>query len=118
MPTINEGNRLGDLIVREWDELHNREAVLLLAGTSYVQGALIKLSAPAVPQTAELWTGTGTLYGVLAAATNATAANVPAAVIARGPTVLATQGLSLGAATLAQATTALNGLGISLRSKA
>lgn len=94
MPTLVKGPTLGDLVKYEAYPAYNREVITLLAGTSYPLGAVLgkvtatgkhRLSPNALVAGAE---GAETASAVLVEAVDATAADKPGVVVARGPVML------------------------------
>ncbi len=94
MAVLTKGPTLGDLVKWEVYPAYTREVITLLAGTSYPLGAVLgkitasgkhRLSPAAVVAGAE---GAETAVAVLVEAVDATAADKPGVVVARGPVLL------------------------------
>ena len=90
---------LGDLIKRESDPDYTRETVTLKAGTAYPLGAVLgRITATGVYAFSPAASTTGIegaeiANAVLIEAVDATAADTPALVIARGPLIVADRAL-------------------------
>lgn len=90
MPTYEEPSRLSDVLKREWEALYNRESVTL-TGSDFAIGAVVnqlatgKWSAYTTPA-ADADTP---VLGVVLFATDASAEDAKATILARGPAVVA-----------------------------
>jgi hypothetical protein len=122
MPTYTETNRIGDVLKREFDALHNRESVTLISGQNLLCGAVlgrITASGKWTLHAAAAVDGSQNAAGVLLFDTNASAGDRPAVILARGPAVVADGALifagGISAPNRATAITALAALGIIAR---
>lgn len=104
MPTVlTAPGVLGDLVKREFDRDYTRETVTLRAGSAYPMGAVLGRvtadSTYALSPAAETVgiEGAELASAVLLGATDATAGNTEAVVLARGPVILADAALVLDA---------------------
>jgi hypothetical protein len=122
MPTYTQPNRIGDVLKREFDQLHNRETVTVLSGQTLAVGAVVgKVTASG--KWKEMATsgtdGSQNAAGVLLVDTNASAADALGVILARGPAVVSAGALVWPvAATQPQkdaAIAALAALGITVR---
>ncbi len=94
MPTLTMAPTLGDLLKYELNGNYTREAVTLKAGTNYALGAVLgRITAsgkyrlsPAAQVVGD--EGAETAVAVLIEAVDATAADKPGLVIARGPAIV------------------------------
>lgn len=104
MPTnFTQPKQVSDVLKREWDKLHNRET---MAATATIDVGTV------ITTTGIAYVGTGTVAGV---ALNAAVSGEQVEYLARGPAVVATQGLGVPSGNLAAALTALRALGITPR---
>ncbi len=94
MPTLTMAPTLGDLLKYELNGNYTREAVTLKAGTNYALGAVLgRITAsgkyrlsPAAQVVGD--EGAETAVAILIEAVDATAADKPGLVIARGPAIV------------------------------
>ena len=99
MTVLTSPATLGDLLKREFDPNYSRETITLKAGTAYPLGAVLgRVTAdgkyafsPAASTTGI--EGAEIANAVLIEAVDATAADTPALVIARGPLIVADRAL-------------------------
>lgn len=106
MPTFNEAARIGDVLKREFDKLHNRETVTIASGQNLVLGTVVgKLTASGkyVAYDNDAADGSQTAAGVLLFKTDASAADTRGVILARGPAVVAKSALIFGAGVTTQA---------------
>ena len=99
MTVLTSPATLGDLLKREFDPHYSRETVTLKSGTAYPLGAVLgRITAdgkyvlsPAASTTGS--EGAEIANAVLIEAVDATAADTPALVLARGPVIVADRAL-------------------------
>lgn len=103
MTVLTSPATLGDLLKREFDPHYSRETVTLKAGTAYPLGAVLGrvtadgkyVLSPAASTTGI--EGAEIANAVLIEAVDATAADTPALVLARGPVIVADRALAFDA---------------------
>ena len=99
MTVLTSPATLGDLLKREFDPHYSRETVILKAGTTYPLGAVLgRITADGkyvLSPHAAVTGGEGAeiANAVLIEAVDATAADTPALVLARGPVIVADRAL-------------------------
>lgn len=96
MPTITESARIGDLLKREFDKLHNRETITVVTGQNLAFAAVVgKVTASGKYAAYDNGAATGVeiAAGILLEAVDATAADAKGVIIARGPAVVAKSAL-------------------------
>ena len=99
MTVLTSPATLGDLLKREFDPNYSRETITLKAGTAYPLGAVLgRVTATGVYAFSPAASTTGSegaeiANAVLIEAVDATAADTPALVIARGPLIVADRAL-------------------------
>lgn len=99
MTTFTETNRVGDVLKREFDQLHNRETVTIASGTNALCGLVVgKITASGkyAPWDADAADGSETVAGVVLFDTDASAADATGVILARGPAVVAKGALVWG----------------------
>jgi len=92
MSVLTQPPVMGDVLKYELNPNFTRETVTLLAGTKYPVGAVlgrITASGKLKLSTATGSDGAQTVAGVLLYATDATAADMPGVILARGPALVA-----------------------------
>lgn len=92
MSVLTQPSVMGDVLKYELNPNFTRETVTLLAGTKYPVGAVlgrITASGKLKLSTATGSDGAQTVAGVLLYATDATAADMPGVILARGPALVA-----------------------------
>lgn len=122
MPTYTELNRIGDVLKREFDPLHNRETVVLIDGQNLRAGAVlgrITTGGKYTAHAAAASDGSQNAAAVLLFDAVASGADAPAVVLLRGPAVVSDGALIFAAgitgANRLAAVTALAALGIVAR---
>lgn len=125
MTTYTEANRIGDVLKREFDPLHNRETVTLISGQNLAVGAVlgkITASGKYTLHAAGAGDGSAVAAGVLLFDCNATAGDTKCVALARGPAVVSDAALifagGITAPQRATAVAALGTLGITVRATA
>jgi hypothetical protein len=97
MPTFTEANRHGDVVKREWEPLYNRETVTVASGQNLAVGAVVgRITSGGKYQALALSGSTGAqnAAGVLVhRGVDASAADAPGVVLARGPAVVSESAL-------------------------
>ena len=99
MTVLTSPATLGDLLKREFDPNYSRETITLKAGTAYPLGAVLgRVTATGVYAFSPAASTTGSegaeiANAVLIEAVDATAADTPALVLARGPVIVADRAL-------------------------
>ena len=91
MSVLTQPSVMGDVLKYELNPNFTRETVTLLAGTKYPVGAVlgrITASGKFKLSTATGSDGAQTVAGVLLYATDATAADMPGVILARGPALV------------------------------
>jgi hypothetical protein len=91
MSVLTQPSVMGDVLKYELNPNFTRETVTLLAGTKYPVGAVlgrITASGKLKLSTATGSDGAQTVAGVLLYATDATAADMPGVILARGPALV------------------------------
>ena len=91
MSVLTQPPAMGDVLKYELNPNFTRETVTLLAGTKYPVGAVlgrITASGKLKLSTATGSDGAQTVAGVLLYATDATAADMPGVILARGPALV------------------------------
>jgi hypothetical protein len=124
MPTYSETNKIGDFLKREFDQLHNRESVVIATGAAQNLAAgtvlgRITASGKYVLHDNAAADGSQNAAAILLFDANAVAADAPAVALVRGPAVVSDGALifkaGITAPNRAAAVAALAALGIVAR---
>lgn len=124
MPTYSESNRIGDVVKREFEPLHNRESVVIATGAAQnlkVGTVLGRITASGkyVLHDNAAADGSQNAAAVLLEDANATAADAQAIALVRGPAVVADGALifksGISTPNRTAAVAALTALGIVVR---
>lgn len=121
MAVFTETNRVGDVVKREFDQLHNRETVTVDTGVLKVGTVLGRITASGkyVLHDNAAADGSQNAVAVLLADVDATSADVLAPALVRGPAIVSNDALifksGISAPNRAAAITALAALGIVAR---
>lgn len=100
MATFTEPARIGDLLKREYEPLYNRESITVVSGQNLLLGAVLGRITASGKYTAynpAAADGSETAAAVLLFPVDASAADAPGVILARGPAVVAKSGLAWGA---------------------